>query len=553
MSQFTPAENAAAGNAATAATATKGTAAPAGAAVIRMVEAAKETGQERLMKKHLPAWVISGAVNIGVIAILILFGNRTITPKPPEKIVTTSVEKEEEQPDKDLTNEDLGLQSNLESALPELERVDKQTVDAAVTQDNLGQPNVPDTDSAALKLPGLLSNDQSNPGVAGTEGSALAGTGGDNGILNASFAGRSGATKSQLLKAGGGNEASERAVALGLAWLARQQKQDGSWVYDGDSKGERIAATGMALLPFLAAGETHKAGKKYQKQVYAGLQFLVKSCPSGPNGGGMSPNMYAQAIGTLALCEAYGMTKDKGFLLPAAQAAINYIQRAQGPNGSWGYAAGSNGDTSIVGWQVQALQAARLSKDIIVADAVIKKAISFLNIAGGGSRKAAYGYQDNTGAAPATALTAVGLLCRYYIDGWGPDNAGMSEGVGGLMKRAPAAAAAKPALDMYYYYYATQVVHFFEGDEWKEWNEGKKGADGSRKGGMRDWLVELQNKKDGANQGSWEPEPGFIGRQCGRLGTTSLCLLTLEVYYRHLPLYKRGNNGDALKIIEAGK
>jgi hypothetical protein len=53
--------------------------------------------------------------------------------------------------------------------------------------------------------------------------------------------------------------------------------------------------------------------------------------------------------------------------------------------------------------------------------------------------------------------------------------------------------------------------------------------------------------------GSWEPEPGFIGRACGRLGTTALCLLTLEVYYRHLPLYKRGNNGDALKIVEAGK
>jgi hypothetical protein len=537
----------------TAPTPAKGGTPAGGASVIRIVEAAKETSHERLMKKHLPAWVISGAVNIGVIAILILFGNRTIASKPVGKILTTSVEKEEEQPEKDLTNEDLGLQSNLEAAIPELERVDKQTVDAAVTQDNLGQPNAPDTDSAALKLPGLPSADQSAPGVAGTEGLAIAGTGGDNGIMNASFSGRSGATKSQLLKSGGGNDASERAVAMGLAWLARQQKPDGSWIYDGDSKAEVVASTGMAILPFLAAGETHKAGKKYQKQVNAGLQYLVRNCPSGPNGGRMSANMYAQAIGTLALCEAYGMTKDKGFLLPSAQAAINFIVHAQGANGSWGYAAGSNGDTSIVGWQIQALQAARLSKDIVVPDATIKKAIGFLNFASAGSRKAAYGYLDNTGAAAATSLTAVGLLCRYYIDGWGPDNPGMAEGVAGLMKRAPGAGAAKPALDMYYYYYATQDVHFFEGDEWKNWNEGPKQADGTRKGGMRDWLVELQNKKDGANMGSWEPEPGFIGRSCGRLGTTALCLLTLEVYYRHLPLYKRGNNGDALKIVEAGK
>jgi hypothetical protein len=524
--------------------------APAGS-VIRIVEAAKETSQERLMKKHLPAWVISGAVNVGVIALLMIFGKGGPQAKASEKILTTSVEKEEEQPEKDLTNEDLGLQSDLASALPELERVDKQTVDAAVTQDNLGQPNAPDTDIAALKLPGLPSPDQAAPGVVGDTGNALAGGSGDNGILNASFAGRSGATKSQLLKAGGGNEFSERAVALGLKWLARQQKQDGSWVYDGDSKAEKIAATGMALLPFLAAGETHKNGKMYQKQVFSGLQYLVKSTQSGGNSGLLSTNMYAQAIGTLALCEAYGMTKDKGFLLPAAQSAINYIVRAQGPNGSWGYAAGTNGDTSIVGWQIQALRAAQLGKDIVVPDATIKKALAFLDLAGAGSRKSAYGYQDNAGAAPGTSLTAVGLLSRYYVSpGWGPDNPGMAEGVAGLMKRAPGAGPAKPALDMYYYYYATQVVHFFEGDEWKNWNEGMKQADGTRKGGMRDWLIDLQKKdpKDGVNLGSWDPEPGFIGRSCGRVGTTAMCLLTLEVYYRHLPLYKRGNNN-----AEAGK
>jgi len=176
----------------------------------------------------------------------------------------------------------------------------------------------------------------------------------------------------------------------------------------------------MGLLPFLAAGFTHKNGNKYQKVVLSALSFLVKNCPSGPNGGRLSANMYAQGIGTLALCEAYGMTKDKGFLLNSAQSAINYIQRAQGPNGSWGYAAGAAGDTSIVGWQIQALQAARLSKDIIVSDAVIKKAIAFLDIASAGSRKSAYGYSDNTGAAPGTSLTSVGLLCRYYIDKWDP-------------------------------------------------------------------------------------------------------------------------------------
>lgn len=526
------------------------------AAVIRRMEAAEESSQERLIKKHVPAWVVSGAVHVAVIALLILvLGSRVAETKQTEKVLATTAEKTEEPEDKNLTNEDTGLDSKIEAALPELDRLDKATVDNAVTQDNIGQPNVADTDTTALALPGF-SPDLTAPGVTGDTGAMLQGTGGANGSMLATMAGRSGSTKSRLIKEGGGNAESERAVALGLAWLARQQKQDGGWEYDQGRKEERAAATGMALLPFLAAGCTHKTETalaadpkaKYKDTVNRGLEFLKKMCPlSGPNGGRLSANMYAHAIGTLPLCEAYGMTKDSA-LRPYAQAAINYIQKAQGPNGSWGYGANDNGDTSIVGWQVQALQAAKLSKDLIVDDRVIKKAIAFLNLAAGGSRKSMYGYTDNAGAAPGTALTAVGLLCRYYIDGWGPSHPGMIDGVAGLVKHGPLGKG--NVKNMYYYYYATQAVHFYEGEDWKNWNEGPKGADGVRKGGMRDWLVGEQNRKDGANLGSWDPEGGWFGSSCGRLGTTAMCLLTLEVYYRHLPLYKRGADGNAIKILE---
>jgi hypothetical protein len=369
--------------------------------------------------------------------------------------------------------------------------------------------------------------------------------------LFAAYPGRAGETKTKLLKEGGGNADSERAVALGLAWLAKQQKEDGGWEYDQGSKEERIAATGMALLPFLAAGETHTNEKgKYKETVKKGLDWLVKNCPAnGPNAGRMSTNMYAQGIGTIALAEAYGMTKDKD-LKAAAQAAINYIMKAQGPNGSWGYGAGDNGDTSIVGWQIQALQAAKLSKDLVVDDRIIKKAIGFLNHAAGGSRKSMYGYTDKEGAAPGTSLSAVGLLCRYYIDGWGPSHPGMIDGVAGLVKNPPPGKG--EVKNLYYYYYATQILHFYEGDDWKTWNEGPKANDGTRKGGMRDWLVGAQVKKEGDNLGSWDPEKGWFGSSCGRLGTTAMCLLNLEVYYRHVPLYK-WDGGRAVKILEDDK
>ncbi|MDB5309628.1 MAG: hypothetical protein JWO38_3830, partial [Gemmataceae bacterium] len=53
--------------------------------------------------------------------------------------------------------------------------------------------------------------------------------------------------------------------------------------------------------------------------------------------------------------------------------------------------------------------------------------------------------------------------------------------------------------------------------------------------------------KEGAvNNGSWDPDGATIGGTCGRVGSTALSLLTLEVYYRHLPLYKRDGGGKAL-------
>ncbi len=345
---------------------------------------------------------------------------------------------------------------------------------------------------------------------------------------------RTGVTKKRLLKEFGGSAESEEAVMLGLAWLTQMQKQDGSWVYDTGRTGETAAATGMAVLAFLGAGQSHKEGR-YKQTVQAGLDWLVKSVETGQgaNRGRFKTigDMYAQGIATLALCEACGMTQDPA-LRPAAQAAVDYIQKGQAKNGSWGYRVPDSGDTSIVGWQIQALHAAKLAQ-LDVDDKVIKQAMKFLDSVAGGQNKATYGYADKGLAAPATSLTAIGLLCRYYVDGWRPETAGFAEGSKGLMKRAPAATQTRPQLDLYYYYYATQVVRYYGGEEWKTWNEGTLKGD-TRKGGMADWLIDLQVRTP-SQRGSWDPEPGTIGGHCGRLGTTCLCLLTLEVYYRYDP------------------
>jgi hypothetical protein len=293
----------------------------------------------------------------------------------------------------------------------------------------------------------------------------------------------------------------------------------------------------LAVLPFLGAGETQKSKGRYQDTVKQALYFLMRrQAANGDLSAGTGHQMYAHALGTLALCEAYGMTGDPA-LKRAAQRGLDYIVKAQHSAGGFRYSPGQAGDTSVTGWCLQAMQSGKLAGLSVPADTFYKVS-SFLDTMQT-QNGAAYGY---LGPGASVNLTPVGLLCRYYISKWGPGNAGLAEGVDGLGKRPPAKAPAKP--DMYYYYYATQVVHFADGPEWKDWNEGKE-QNGRRTGGMRDWLVNIQEKKEGPNHGSWEADGAIIGGSCGRIGTTALSLLTLEVYYRHLPLYKRDNAGGA--------
>ena len=83
-------------------------------------------------------------------------------------------------------------------------------------------------------------------------------------------------TKERLLKQYGGSDRSEAAVAAGLKWIVEHQCEDAGWAFDlsaapkcrgkctggGQLDDSRMAATSLALLPLLGAGETHRAGRR---------------------------------------------------------------------------------------------------------------------------------------------------------------------------------------------------------------------------------------------------------------------------------------------------
>ncbi len=506
---------------------------PTGAVIAR--EEFTEKG--RFLRRYAPAWAISGVVH-SVLALSLILLTAAIraeqAPPPPDDQLAIVVEEPQKTPN--LSNEDIGLDPTLEAAVavetslpenPPAPEVPAPTPDpGAVAQ---APPMVDVTPPA-----GLGGDPSASPNL---NGDVLAGVGRDGRIVGfdiatAEYAGRSAAGKAKLVKEGGGNDKSEAAVARGLAWVAKQQHKNGSWTFQaeprrgrGRDRGEYVtAATGMSLLPFLAAGYTHRSGPdgKYQGTVGAGLNSLLKDQQAdGSFAANTGKCMYSHAIATVALCEAYGMSGDRSGLQAAARKAVQYIIDAQDEDGSWGYIPRTAGDTSIVGWQIQALHSARLSQ-LDVPEEVFKKARKFLDRVSEGSTKATYGYRA-PGATP--TMTGVGLLCRNYLDNWSADHPGMSEGVKYLLK-----SPMKKGFDLYFLYYATQVVHFHGGEAWfKEWNPQ-----------IRDMLVSKQVGPGNAEtSGSWDPDNGTIGGTCGRLGTTCLSLLTLEVYYRHLPLYKR--------------
>ncbi len=375
------------------------------------------------------------------------------------------------------------------------------------------------------------------PGINATEGENLGGYGmfGSK-IKPGSFFGRSGATRERALIEGGGTKATEAAVAAGTAWLIRVQSLDGGWRINGPfpNAGSRtgreseIAGTALGLLPFLGAEHTHRPKKvnPNDKPIDRSLKFLVSR--QDPRTGYFGGRMYAHALATIAICEDYGLTQDPYYARPA-QMAVNYLVSAQHSEGGWRYGPNQKGDTSVTGWCVMALKSAKMA-GLRVPDITFKKAVHFLDSVCD-PKNEGYGYTSK-GSRP--TMTAVGLLCRQYLQGWGHKNLRMIKGISNLKRYPPG-----KMRNMYYYYYATQVMHHFGHEDWKAWNEV-----------MRADLVKRQDKsKDPRVSGSWSPVGDRHAGAGGRLMETSLCLLTLEVYYRYLPLYYREAGERQQKLL----
>jgi hypothetical protein len=477
-----------------------------------MRDSASARGWLRGVLAATPSWLVSMIVHTVVLLVLALL---TLPPEAADVLRQLVVEPGSE--------DELETLDELVDEPPEeirLEATDLATFESSVQPQEVDVSVADDMEASAVAV------ELSDFGLEQAPRNDLLATVGS--YSGDALSGR-GAGKSQLLRSGG-SEGSEQAVALALKWLAAHQMQDGGWSFDhrlcpkcrgqcrnpGELAEARNAATGLALLPFLGAGQTHMEGQ-YRDVVKTGLYYLVTRMKVGPNGGALNESggsMYAHGIASIALCEAYAMTHDKGLYAPAQQ-AVNFICYAQDPvGGGWRYTPRQPGDTSVVGWQIMALKSGHMAY-LQIPPITVQKAFRFLDSVQANSG-ANYGYTD---PGSGLATTAIGLLCRMYL-GWKRDNPALERGVEWLSQKGP-------SNNMYHNYYATQVMRHWEGEQWTKWNAV-----------MRDQLVNSQDKR-GHEEGSWAGGNDHGATRGGRLYTTAMSAMVLEVYYRHLPIYRK--------------
>jgi hypothetical protein len=172
-----------------------------------------------------------------------------------------------------------------------------------------------------------------------------------------------------------------------------------------------------------------------------------------------------------------------------------------------------------------ALHSARMA-GLEIPDEPFTRAGRFIDSVSGGKQGGLYGYTSPGPGPP--AMTATGMFMRQ-LDLVRPTEPRMQESAAFIKARMLKAGTR----DLYYEYYATLAMYQHQGPIWRQWNDN-----------LKEVYIALQ-ETTGANTGSWDPKhDGKHAKAGGRVLTTGLAVLSLEVYYRLLPLYGFGRDED---------
>ncbi len=366
---------------------------------------------------------------------------------------------------------------------------------------------------------------------------------------------RSPGQRGKALSAFGGSQAGEATVMRALRWLKSKQLENGAW------PGQATAMTGMALLSFLAHGETPSPDcEEFGPTVEKGIRYLVDTQEANGLFKFRDGSNYAHPIAAYALCEAYTLTKVP-MLKIAAEKALKHIVDGQHPSGGWDYnmRQTERDDTSYMGWCAQALKAAHMAGDLEVKnlDVAYKNAVNgfkknalpsggfgYTSPARGGLSGVGVLCMQLLGAAKENEVTATLAYldeCTYSFENW---------------NKQPYGGGGAP---VYYWYYITQAKFHAGGERWKSWNKQfqpelikqqtvLKDVYTDQEGTLRDigyWDSPSASEHSSAggekSMGKHFDKGVAVQAETSdgiRVQMTCLSALQLMVYYRYLPTFQ---------------
>jgi hypothetical protein len=324
----------------------------------------------------------------------------------------------------------------------------------------------------------------------------------------------------------------------GLAWLAKNQSEDGSW-----GRAYKTTVTSFACLAFLAASDDPYAGDG-AKPLVKGLAYLMSRQKDGVFGNEGHSWIHVQGFATLALSEAWGRTLlcetkpdlDRPAMKVAVTKAVAAIAKHQSTSGGWWYTPGSpaqhEGSTTVTA--VQALASAR-NFGIPIDATVLAKGFAYLkkcqNKDGGFDymlNAAEVSMKEGTAADVAT----LGLMRKF-------DYPVMMDAYRFLLKLRPQAIS-RERFPYYGHFYGCMGMRLMLA----EFPSFKKDIDGYIDGAYRD-VVSWQ-----AQDGSWPIKGWMVGKETPAYATSFAAML-LSASEGRLSIFNR--DAPKLPVVEKPK
>ncbi|MCH2205011.1 MAG: hypothetical protein MK132_03955 [Lentisphaerales bacterium] len=349
------------------------------------------------------------------------------------------------------------------------------------------------------------------------------------------FGGRSAGGRASAVAKFGGSKAGQANLLKALWWLAKVQNPNGSW---GEGNGDVTAITGLALLTFLAHGET-QISKDFGMTVQKAMDWLAKDPVSTK-----SKHAYPHAIKSYAIAEAYAMT-GVSMLESKMNECIRIIIDGQQEGGCFDYnykLGNERQDLSFGGWNYQALKAAYGAgcQESGLQGAIYKGIDWLKKISADGEFCYTTSNNDpqSKKAEGRHSMRAVGVLCLQLF------GEGDCHEIKDDLQKISTVDLEEynwkkpPTESLYGWYYATQTMFQAGGPMWKNWNRKfqKVLNDNQHSEGYWPWPIKCH---------------GVDGDSLtGKVYATTLCALQLTVYYRYLPSGKGGLGDGGEKKVD---